>query len=401
MIYDFIIIGGGASGMMASISLKEMGKTVCILEKNEKLGKKLFITGKGRCNLTNFSDVKSHIENIVTNSKFMLSSLSRFTPNQTIEFFNSIGLKTKIERGNRVFPTSDKSSDVIKVLSNKINSLNVDVKLNTEVISVKKDNNIFNILCKNDIKYTSYNVVVATGGVSYPLTGSTGFGYEIAKSFGINVTNLKPALVPIILKDDVKSLQGIVLKNVKVYCEKYNSEIGEILFTDKGVSGPLILSISSRLNKLENLQGKILSIDLKPGLSIQMLENKFERELKSDEFKNKYISNYLKTLMPSNFVKFFMKKLELNDTTSKFLNKSDIEKIFKGLKSLNLVIDKLDNISNGIITSGGVDCKEISPKNMESKKVDGLYFIGEVIDVDALTGGFNLQIAWSTAKSIS
>ncbi|MBE7076750.1 MAG: NAD(P)/FAD-dependent oxidoreductase [Clostridiales bacterium] len=395
--YDVIIIGGGASGMMTSIFCARDGLKTLVLEHNEKLGKKLFITGKGRCNLTNASEIETHLNNIVTNSKFMYSSLNAFTPIDTINFFNELGLKTKVERGNRVFPLSDKSSDVIKSLTNAMERYGVEVELNTEVLSVTKNNDEFNILCLENKIYTAKSVVVATGGVSYSGTGASSIGYEIAKSFNHNVVETKSALCPILVEENVEKLNGLSLRNVnatiKVGGKKYE-EFGEMMFTYNSITGPIALTLSSKINKFD-LTNVAFSIDLKPALSREKLEEKFARE--SKEFAKKDVKTYLISLMPAKLTDIFMQKARLTNKKVAEITKIERNNLINTLKQFDFKIKSLDNINVSIVTSGGVDTKEISSKTCESKLVKNLYFIGEVLDVDALTGGFNLQIAWSTA----
>lgn len=394
--FDIIIIGGGASGMIAGITSAKRGKKVAILEHNEKLGKKLYITGKGRCNLTNFSSVENHLNNIVTNSKFMFSALNHFSAQDTINFFNSIGLKTKVERGDRVFPESDKSSDVIKVLENQLKILGVKIFYNTQIEKVTKEENSFSIWCMSQIKYTVNSLVVATGGLSYSGTGASDFGYYIAKSFGHNIVKPKPALCPIVVKEDISSLNGLSLKNVKLTVQtktKTYSKMGEMMFTYNSLTGPIALTLSSLINK-ENLEKAKISIDFKPALSFTQLEEKLKRE--SVTYAKKDLKNYLHTLLPSKILDFFMQKAKLFNKKMADFNKVDRNNLINNLKKFDFSVKSLDNINVGIITSGGVDVKQIDPKTCQSKLVKNLYFVGEVLDVDALTGGFNLQIAWST-----
>lgn len=394
--FDIIIIGGGASGMIAGITSAKRGKKVAILEHNEKLGKKLYITGKGRCNLTNFSSVENHLNNIVTNSKFMFSALNHFSAQDTINFFNSIGLKTKVERGDRVFPESDKSSDVIKVLENQLKILGVKIFYNTQIEKVTKEEDMFNIWCMSQIKYTASSLVVATGGLSYSGTGASDFGYHIAKSFGHNIVKPKPALCPIVVKEDISSLNGLSLKNVKLTIQtktKTYSKMGEMMFTYNSLTGPIALTLSSLINK-ENLENTKISIDFKPALSFTQLEEKLKRE--SVTYAKKDLKNYLHSLLPSKIIDFFMQKAKLFNKKMADFNKVDRNNLINNLKKFDFSVKSLDNINVGIVTSGGVDVKQIDPKTCQSKLVKNLYFVGEVLDVDALTGGFNLQIAWST-----
>ena len=394
--FDVIIIGGGASGMMASIFAARNGNKTLVLDHNEKLGKKLYITGKGKCNLTNNSSIETHLNNTITNSKFMYSALNAFSPQDVMQFFEDNGLKIRTERGNRVFPESDKSSDVIKTLEKAMQSYGVKISLNQEIKSVSKKNNIFNILCNNNINYTCNSLIVATGGISYSGTGSTGFGYKIAKQFGHNIIEPRSALCPIVVSDDISELNGLSLRNVTLtykFGKKEYSEFGDLLFTYNSLTGPTALTLSSKINKL-NIKGTKISIDLKPALSVEKLEEKFKREFV--EFAKKDYKNYLSTLLPVSLIDNFAKKSKIANKKISEFSKTDRATLINLLKNFKFTINSLDNINVSIITSGGVDVKEINSKTCESKLIKNLYFVGEVLDVDALTGGFNLQIAWST-----
>lgn len=394
--YDVIILGGGASGMMAGIFSARNGFTTLIIEHNEKLGKKLYITGKGKCNLTNNSSVDNHIQNIITNPKFMYSALNAFTPNDTIEFFENNGLKLKTEQGKRVFPASYKSSDVIKTLVKCLNAYNAKVSLNTNIIDVKKDGAKFYILCDNNIEYTCNSLIVATGGVSYAGTGATDFGYQIAKKFNHNIIKPVSALCPILVKDDVSALNGIALRNISLNFKTnktFITEFGDLLFTFNSLTGPVALRLSSKINKMD-LKGARLYIDLKPALTTQQLEAKFNREMPN--FAKKNLKAYILTLLPSGLVDYFMQKSDLQNKKVADVSKQDKLKLINSLKEFDFSIKCLDNINVSIVTSGGVDVLQVNAKTMESKLVKNLYFVGEVLNVDALTGGYNLQIAWST-----
>lgn len=393
--YDVVIIGGGASGMMAGISAGSTGAKVLILEKNEKLGKKLYLTGKGRCNITNHSDIDNHIKNIVSNPKFMMSALHTFSPNDVYGFFEQNGLSLKVERGNRVFPNSDKSSDVIKVLKSALEKAKVDVHLSEELNSVRHKGNKY-ILCTNVDTYTTHSIIIATGGVSYPTTGSTGFGYGIASQFAHKIVPTRAGLSAIDLIEPLSDCVGLTLKNVGISItlngKRYN-EFGDLLFTHNGISGPTVLTLSSKINRCD-ITNNTLSIDLKPALTLEQLNEKILREQPS--FKNKFLDKYLCTLMPKSLVKYFMSNTRLPNIKMAELSKNLRLDVINGLKRFDLMLKNIDNIDNAIITAGGVDTKDINPKTMESKLQSGLYFAGEVLDVDALTGGYNLQIAWST-----
>ncbi len=394
--YDVVVIGGGAAGMMSAIFSAKNGNSTLLIEHNEKLGKKLYITGKGKCNLTNNSPVDTHIQNIITNSKFMFSALNAFTPQDTIEFFENSSLKLKTERGKRVFPASYKSSDVIKALVKNLSNFCAKVTLNTEVKDVFKTGEKFYIQCANQITYTANCVILATGGLSYKSTGSCDFGLKVAQKFGHNIVQPRPALCPIIVKDDLSSIANLALRNVSLHfvLGKINYNFfGDLLFTKNSLTGPIALTLSSHINKL-NLNGAQLYVDLKPALSEQQLINKLERELPN--YKNKTLKTYLATILPTEIIDLFIKKLAMENKLINKLSTQNKMQIISLLKKFDFSIKSLDNIDVGIVTSGGVDTKQINPKTMESKLVKNLYFAGEVIDVDALTGGFNLQIAWST-----
>lgn len=394
-----VVIGGGASGMMASYSAASNGKNVILVEKNEKLGKKVYITGKGRCNVTNQVDVNEFLSNVVTNPKFLYGALNALSPLDTIDFFNKNGLQLKTERGNRVFPQSDKASDVIKFFEKYILNLGVDVRLNTEVLDIEVNNGqvVGVITDKGEILCDS--VVICTGGVSYPLTGSTGDGYMFAKNKGHKIIDPKPSLVGIELdgKDFLES-QGLSLKNVSISIFSNNKQIfsdfGEMLFTHFGVSGPIVLSSSCFVNKRldKNLS---LSIDLKPALSLDVLSQRLVREF--EDRKQKNIANAMRSLLPKSLIDIVLKRAKINPFKMCCeVTKEERITICTILKNLSFSIKGLRPIEEAIVTSGGVCVNEINPKTMESKLIKGLYFAGEVIDVDAFTGGFNLQIAFST-----
>lgn len=369
---------------------------VIILEKNEKIGKKMYITGKGRCNVTNLVAPEEFLNNVVTNKKFLYSAINNFSPYDTVKFFEDNGLKLKVERGNRVFPTSDKSSDVIKVFS-KVLKGKVEVRLNSNVQFIKRlEDNKF-MVCLENSKIICDKLVLATGGKTYSSTGSTGDGYKFASLFSHHIVDLKPSLVAIKLKDDVSSLSGLTLKNVKASVKiegKTFSAFGELLFTHFGVSGPIILTLSSYINSYE-IQNLKLFIDLKPALTSVQIDERLQREFKENNAKN--IKNYLKNLLPSAIIPIFMKKLGIfSNMRVCDVDKNLRKKIVDNLKNLELTIDDFYDFDSAIVTSGGVDTREINPKTMESKLVKNLFIIGELVDVDALTGGFNLQIAFST-----
>lgn len=395
-----VIIGAGPAGLMAAIKASEnKNNNVIVLEKNEKVGKKLYITGKGRCNVCNNTTVNSFLEQVATNSKFLISCLNNFCPQDTINFFESNGTRLKTERGNRVFPLSDKASDITKTFLKVLNKKNVDIKLNSKVEAISTCDTGF-VVISNGQKINCDAVVVSTGGKSYASTGSTGDGYKFAKTLGHSIIDLKPALVPIKLKGYKGELAGLSLKNVSVNVNingKNFNQFGEMLFTHNGVSGPIILSLSSYINKF-NLDNAKLIIDLKPALDEKTLDERLIKDFTN--FKHKSLKNYLKELLPSSLIEFFIKYLKLNSSMEVCtIDKVTRNIIVKALKNFVFEIDCLDNIDFAIVTSGGVDVKQINPKTMQSKLIDNLFFVGEILDVDALTGGFNIQIALSTGFS--
>lgn len=399
-----IVIGGGAAGMMAAIYAARRGYPVILLEKNEKLGKKLYITGKGRCNLTNACDMDGLFANVVTNPKFMYGAFYSYTNFDTIDFFEEIGLKTKIERGNRVFPESDKSSDVLAVLLKELKRLGVDIRYGSEAAEILAENNVFagvRLKGSNEVLYGE-KVIIATGGLSYPATGSTGDGYRFAKSLGHTVTKLYPSLVPMNVEElaAIKELQGLSLKNIHIRITSGKKEIysdfGELLFTHFGVSGPVILSASSYCIPYMENRDLILSIDLKPALSKEQLDARILRDF--DEFSNKQYKNALDQLLPRKLIQVIIALSNIDpEKKVNLITREERGRLVELLKGLKFHITRLRDYNEAVITKGGIQVKEINPSTMESKFVSNVFFAGEVLDVDALTGGFNLQIAWSTA----
>ncbi len=391
--------------MMAAIAAKEHGAFVTIVEKNEKLGKKLYITGKGRCNLTNACDKDDLLKNINSNKKFLYSAFNEFDNLSVTEFFETHGLKLKTERGKRVFPESDKSSDVIKTLKNALEQQKVNVCLNAEVTDIKKDGEKFILIVKKDghiLHETGDTLIIATGGVSYPLTGSTGDGYKFAKKFNHNLVMPLPSLVPIETNEDVHMLSGLSLKNTRLSLinEKGKvlfSEIGEMLFTHTGISGPLVLSASAYISDLKQKMKNIpeIIIDLKPGMSAEELDLRLLKDFSGEL--NKNFSNSLNMLLPQSLIPYIVELSKIDpEKKVNAVTKEEREGVRSLIKNLHFTVKDLGKIEEAIITKGGIDVKEINPSTMESKKEKGLYFAGEVLDVDAMTGGFNLQIAWST-----
>ena len=397
-----IIIGGGAAGLMAAVAATSYDHEVIIYEGNEKVGKKLYITGKGRCNLTNACDISDYFDNIVSNDKFLYSALYSYTNNDVIEFFEDNECPIKVERGDRAFPVSDKSSDIIKTLDKYIRSRGVKVILNTKVDSILvEDGTVCGVkLCSGKVDRCD-KVIVATGGMSYPSTGSTGDGYRFARDLGIDITDLRPSLVPLNVKEVyIRDMQGLSLRNVELNIydgkRKVYEDFGEMLFTHFGVSGPLVLSASSKVgNLLEKGNNLSATIDLKSALSYKKLEDRILREI--DANKNKEIKYLLSNLLPAKMVNTFMdllnvdRHLKLNE-----FSKHSRTDLINLLKAFPFTITGLRGFNEAIITGGGINVNEINPSTMESKKIKGLYFAGEVIDIDALTGGYNLQLAFST-----
>ena len=398
-----LVIGGGAAGMFAAIFAAYNGNEVHLFEKNEKLGKKLFITGKGRCNITNASDLEVLFSSVVTNAKFLYSSFYSYTNQDVIDFFENIGVQTKIERGNRVFPVSDHSSDVISGLTKELKKLGVELHLRTEVERVVGKEHFEYIKLKNGKKIAGDSCIVATGGFSYQTTGSTGDGYRFAKEMGHKVTEILPSLVPLVIQEEyVKELQGLSLRNIEaaVYDgkKKLYSDFGEMLFTHYGVSGPLMLSASSYIAKKVKEKELKLVIDLKPALTFEQLDGRVLREF--EESMNKQFKNAIQKLFPSKLVPVILAVSDIDSEKKvNLITKEERQQFVTLIKNFTLTITGLRDFDEAIITKGGVDVKEINPSTMESKFVQGVYFVGEILDLDALTGGFNLQIAWSTGHA--
>ena len=398
-----LVIGAGAAGSMAAIFAARAGNDVLVFEKNAKTGKKIYITGKGRCNLTNAVENDELIKNTIRNPKFMYSAYSAFSSNDTIGFFEKLNCPIKVERGNRAFPESDHSSDIIKALDKAMEEAGVKVRYNTPVeqLVISDDGAAIKGIKLRDGKMVEADkVIVATGGLSYRSTGSTGDGYEFAKQAGHTVKDLRPSLVALEVKESfVKELEGLSLKNVRVIVKNGKktlfNELGEMLFTRNGVSGPLILSVSSIAGDIFYSEGGELSIDLKPALTEDELDARLLRDF--TEFRAKALKNALDKLLPKSLIPVFLERTKINtEKKTGDLTKSERSVIIGLLKHFTLQVTGLRGYEEAVITKGGVSVKEINPQTMESKLVKGLYFVGEVLDVDALTGGFNLQIAWST-----
>ena len=398
---NVIVVGGGAAGMMAAVFAARNGQNVQLLEKNEKLGKKLFITGKGRCNITNAADIEDLFTAVTSNPKFLYSGFYSFTNQQVIDFFEELGVKTKIERGERVFPVSDHSSDVIAAFSRELKSLGVAVSLHTEERELLcEQDKVCGVLLTNGKKMKADAVIVATGGISYPSTGSTGDGYRFARETGHRVTELLPSLVPMEVRQwYAKELQGLSLRNIEIRItdgkKKLYEEFGEMLFTHYGVTGPVILSASSVVGKTLRKKELTLHIDLKPALSEEQLDKRILREFDANH--NKQYKNSIDSLFPAKLkpVMIELSKIESEKKVNE-ITKEERQRLVHLIKDFTMTLTGLRSYNEAIITKGGVSVKEIDPGTMESKKMKGLYFAGEVLDLDAVTGGYNLQIAWST-----
>ena len=397
-----IIIGGGAAGMMAAIAAARAGHKVRIYEKNEKLGKKVYITGKGRCNVTNACDTEELFQNVVHNAKFLYSSFYAFTNTDVMELIEHYGCPLKTERGNRVFPVSDKSSDVIHALAVALRELDVEVELHEEVTAVlTEQEKVTGVRLKRGSRDVFADaVIVTTGGLSYPSTGSTGDGYRFAKELGHSVTELSPALVPFEAREEVcKELQGLSLRNIRAEIRKGKkvlySEFGEMLFTHFGVSGPVLLSASSYVAAQIKKEPLTLSIDLKPALSEEQLDARILRDF--EEAKNKQFKNSLNQLLPAKLIPVIIERSGISpEKKVNEITREERRRLVQAVKDFCITLTGLRDYKEAIITQGGVSVREVNPSTMESKKTAGLYFAGEVLDLDAVTGGFNLQIAWST-----
>ena len=422
-----VIIGGGPAGMMSAITAAERGNNVILFEKMKTLGRKLLITGKGRCNITSSIDIKDFIQNVPGNGKFLYSSFQNYTNRDIIDFLNKQGVKVKEERGNRMFPVSDKSKSVLDAFINKLNELKVDIRVNSRVTKIEvQDGKVVGIRYNNNILEKADKIIIATGGLSYPATGSTGDGYKIVQELGHNITKIKPSLVPIIVADKnietqesikkskyrdsinlCKELQGLTLKNVSIKIINNDNkkiiyeDFGEMIFTHFGVSGPIILSGSAHLLRYKNVEelfnkGSIkLIIDLKPALTYEKLDSRVLRDFNAE--KNKLFRNALDNLLPKKLIEPVIELSGINENKRvNEIKKEDRNEFLKILKEFTITLKEFRRIDDAIITAGGVDIKQINPKTMESKLVKGLFFAGEIIDVDAYTGGFNLQIAYST-----
>ena len=405
-----IVIGGGPAGIIAGIKSAEEGNTVTLVEKNDSLGKKLLITGKGRCNITSSLNISEFINNIPGNGRFLYSAFDNFNNNDIIKLLKEEGLEVKEERGNRIFPVTDNSRDVLNALLRKMKKLKIQIKLKSKVNKIiVEENRAVGIIYNDKEKLYANKVILATGGKSYPTTGSTGEGYKIAKELGHTINEIKPSLVPLEIyqKNECKAMQGLSLRNIgiKIMDSEKNKliyeDFGEMLFAHFGVSGPVIISSSAHLIRYKNIEELLknrkinLSIDLKPALTKEKLDDRILRDF--NDLKNKQVKNSLDKLLPQKMIPVVLERLAIDQNKKvNEITKEERQKIVEMLKNFKLEISGFRPIEEAIITAGGISIKEINPKTMESKIVQNLYFAGEIIDVDAYTGGFNLQIAYST-----
>lgn len=402
-----IVIGAGAAGIMAAITSAKCGNETIIIEKNSSIGNKIKITGKGRCNLTFDGDLEDFKRNIVKNYKFMYSSFNNFSNKDIVDYVEKLGVKTKVERGGRVFPVSDNATDIVKAFEKELKKHNVKIMFNSTVKKLNIENNKITGITLGDGRIIDCDkCIVATGGKSYSKTGSTGDGYILAKNAGHDIIKILPGLVPLMSKDNVcKKLQGLSLKNVsyRLYDDKKEiySDFGELMFSHFGLTGPVVLSSSSKLNRIENVyekleKGKIVaSIDLKPALDENILDKRICRDF--EKFANKEFKNSLDELLPKKLIPIIIEKSGIDeDKKVHQITKEERKNLVDILKNFKIVISGFMPIDIAIVTCGGVDVSKVNPKTMESKIVSGLFFAGEVLDIDAYTGGFNLQIAFST-----
>jgi len=399
--FDVAVVGTGPAGMIVAGRAAELGARVILMEKNKEPGKKLLLTGKGRCNITNAEfNLKKLVENYGKNGKFLFHAFSVFGPRNVIDFFEKLGLKTKIERGKRVFPLSDKSEDVLKVLTKYLTKNNVNIIYNSEVIGIDYQNHKIKNLILREGKIVAKNYVFCTGGKAHSLTGSTGDGFKWANDLGHHIKELSPALVPIKIKESwVKELQGLSLKNVEVSVfqkdKKQRREFGECLFTHFGLSGPIILDISKKVGELLK-NGKVkISLDLKPALDFSKLDKRVQRDFK--KYQNKSFKNCLSDLLPRKLIPIIVKLSNIDpEKKANSITREERHNLVKLLKNLEMAAEGLLGFDSAIITSGGISLEEIDDKTMKSKIINNLFFAGEIIDIDGPSGGFNLQICWST-----
>lgn len=395
---EVVVIGGGASGLMAAYAAAKNGNRVVLLEKNEKLGKKIYITGKGRCNLTNDCSPEEFLSGVVSGEKFLIRAIRQFSPADTMNFFEENGLPLKVERGNRVFPVSDHASDVTKTLEKACREVGVQIVLQAQVTEVVCESGAVKAVRTQGKCYSCDSVIIATGGLSYPSTGSTGDGYAFAMQAGHTITACVPSLVGIELCNDVVAAQGISLKNVSLTA-KYNNKLiyeeqGECLFTHYGISGPLVLTLSALINRL-TVREVELYLDFKPALDAAQLENRLLRDFA--ERKNEQMKNVMRGLLPAGVIPLVLRAARVPaEKQANAVTKEERRRLVSALKMLPLFPKALRGFQEAVVTAGGVSLKEIDPSSMQSKKIKGMYFCGEVLDCDAFTGGFNLQIAFCT-----
>ncbi|KJS82749.1 MAG: FAD-dependent oxidoreductase [Peptococcaceae bacterium BICA1-8] len=399
-----VVVGGGAGGMMAAGRAGQNGAAVTLIEKNKILGKKILISGKGRCNVTNDCEIEELISNFPGNGKFLYGPLYSFSNNDLINFFTKLGIKLKIERGGRVFPESDSSKDIVDALIKYLKQAKVNVLTGTDVKKIKIENNqVQGVLLENGTTISANRIIIATGGVSFPGTGSTGDGYHWAQNTGHTIIPLRPSLIPLEAEEEwVKELQGLSLKNVSVCIKtpkgkKIAEAFGEMIFTHFGVSGPIILTLSRKAVDYwqKTSEPLYLTIDLKPALSLEQLDNRLQRDI--EKYSNKQLKNSLGDLLPSKMIQVIINKSQIEtDKVMNQITKDERENLLKQLKGFEFKLTRPRPISEAIVTAGGVSVKEINPQTMESKLIKGLYFAGEVLDIDGITGGYNLQAAFST-----
>lgn len=403
--YDIIVIGAGAAGMMAAITAGRLGARVCLLEKNEKPGKKLYITGKGRCNITNACPTEELFDHVVTNHKFLYSSIYAMTNDDVVRFFEELGVKTKVERGGRVFPVSDKSSDIIRALSAACRESGVQSRFHADVAKLLFQDGVVNgVLLAGGDQIKARCVIVATGGLSYAGTGSDGAGHRFAKETGHRIKPCIPGLVPMNVKEDTpQKMQGLSLKNVELsFFTSHNGkkkewyrEFGEMMFTHFGITGPIVLSASSLIGELLNREKVYASLDCKPALSHEKLHKRILRDFEANP--NLSLKNSLSSLLPKSMIPVVLQLMGTDGGSPvNGVTRQDREQLVQILKGMTFTITSLRGWNEAIITRGGVHVGDINPSTMESRRIKNLYFAGEVLDVDALTGGFNLQVAWSS-----
>lgn len=403
MNYDVLVVGAGAAGMMAAGTAAQRGLQVCLLEKNQKPGRKIGITGKGRCNLTNNCSVQELIASVPTNGRFLYGAVSRFTPRQTMSFFETLGLPLKTERGNRVFPQSDRAADVVDALYRFAVSSGVQMMRGEAARLMLSDGCVRGVTLKDRRRVSAANVMICCGGKSYPATGSTGDGYLFAEQAGHTITPLYPSLIPLVAREpDCGQMAGLSLKNISIRVvdaktgKTVYEDFGELLFTHFGLSGPVILSASAHMRPMSEGRYRVI-IDLKPALSLETLDARLVREFEANH--NRDFANSLSSLLPHTMIPVAVRRSGIPPHTKCHEITREMRRKFAALlKSFSVTVDSFRPIEEAVVTSGGVSVREVDPKTMQSKRVRGLYFAGEVLDVDAYTGGYNLQIAFSTGR---